>query len=240
MLGPSFVNAFGVVGRLRTSVVGCAVAVAVAVGLWGCEDRATESKGRAEPSAVSAVGGEQRSKVVSGLGPHRRPAPTKWHVPVGPKLGIFPGKGVGAIRFGATQKTIERHMNGSCELVAVAGVKRLKRCVYAPQALEFFLQDGVLQRVVVQGRHRLVSRAPRVQYGIFNGGFAEGAQLEMLVAGVQEFLGKPKSVTAAAKGHPHGASEIHRYPGATLEFDRAASGQLKLAGVVLEPLAAAR
>lgn len=178
------------------------------------------------PVAVAA-----RKSTVS----QQRPKPQKWRVPVGPRLGILSGKGLGPIRFGATHATIERHMGASCRLVDLPGQPGVQRCRYGAHAVEFFLEKGVLIRIGVHGKDRLLSKSPEREYGIFNGGFVEGARLEMLIAGVQEFLGKPLSVNPGPPKNTHGVVEVHVYSGARLEFDRSKSGKLKLAGVIIEP-----
>src|SRR5690606_14469156 len=72
-------------------------------------------------------------------------------VPVGPELIFVPGKGAGAIRFGATVETIERHMDAPCEK------KTEDRCLDARAAVEFFLTEGKLSQMKAHRRDRKVT-----------------------------------------------------------------------------------
>ncbi len=200
----------------------------------GCE---RESAGQA--SGASASGGERA--VASGKGQpavRAKAAPggiPRWRVPVGPVLGVLAGKGLGPIRFGATLATIERHMQAPCtEKVEGAAPGELV-CRYGPQAVEFFLREGVLERLWVHGRNRVFSKKDGALYGLFRGGFESGARLGMLPEAVQEYVGKPESVRPAPADHPYGAEEIHTYPGMVLEYNRAPrTGRLVLSGVIVE------
>jgi hypothetical protein len=156
-----------------------------------------------------------------------------FRVPVGPGLGIEMGKGVGPIRFGATVETIERLLGEPCEERVTKAQGRLA-CRYSAHAIEFFLEQGVLERIHVHGRGRTFRAEPHLEYGIFNGAFVEGAALGMLKEGVQDFLGPPPRVETLDPRDADHVAERHHYPrGTVLEYDRSASGNLVLVGVIL-------
>lgn len=231
------------------TMVGRALLIAVISGALGFACRSANYSSRSEEAGKAAGSGGQvvaapKPKVVStgaeksrsivSAAVRKGPKAQRWHVPVGPRLGIVRGKGLGPIRFGATPETVERHMQAPCVVSSVRGRTNLQVCRYSAHAIEFFFKDKVLSRLAVQGRGRFASVKPKMEYGIFNGGFVEGARLGMLVAGVQEFLGQPQSIIQGPVDHPHKAAEIHLYEGARLEFDRSPRGELHLAGVILE------
>jgi hypothetical protein len=214
------------------------VSVAALLGSAACRSGDVDAQATAPVAAAAspalaaapppaAEANSVRSKPIAPL------APEPWHVPVGPTLLIEPGKGVGPIRFGARLETIERLMGEPCEQKRAADPQTLV-CRYSAQAVEFVLTDGVLTSV---SAHRLgrpfVGTNPKPDFGIFNGRFAAGATLGMLMAAVQEFLGKPKAVRSVKEVNPYGTVEIHDYAGFSLQYDRIDGDRVVLGGVRL-------
>lgn len=180
--------------------------------------------------AGKAAAAQARPRVGPKLAAGRVPT---FRVPVGPGLPIQPGKGVGPIRFGASMATIERLIGEPCEEREGSKGGRVV-CRYSAQAVEFVLADGALEQVHVHGRGRLVRDQPRLEFGIFNGGFVEGARLGMLRRGVVEFLGEARRVEPVEPPDRHSTVERHHYAGCVLEYKRSRAGQLVLDGVVLQ------
>jgi hypothetical protein len=182
----------------------------------------------APASAAAPARKVERARPVAPL------APEPWHIPVGISLPIAPGKGVGPIRFGAHLDTIERLMAEPCEQKREEGARKLV-CRYSAQAVEFFLEDGGLSAVRVHRLGRPFNGSdPKPDFGIFNGRFESGVSMGMLMAAVQEVLGKPKAVRALKDANPFNTVEVHTYPLFTLEYDKQPSGEVVLGGVQLD------
>jgi len=151
-------------------------------------------------------------------------------VPIGPRLAILAGEGIGPIRFGATVATIERLMEAPCE------VKTAERCRYIRQAVEFELKDGVVNRIVIHRHER--PAGPDAQgtpqfYGFFNGGIPPYLGLGMIPSAIQKELGPPTSVEKVTTPNDFETVERDTYPGMVLEYDRYSNGNLILGGVIL-------
>ncbi len=160
--------------------------------------------------------------------------PKKFQVPVGPPLGIFPGQGVGAIRFGATVDTVERLMVAKCT------EKTKEVCRYVGHAVDFrFGPDGGVREIRIHGDERRFSDKPNDTYGVFNGRFAEGAALGMYPAYVVKDIGEPKSRAVVPEAEqqkaPFPTVERHYYDNMVLEYDKLENGNVVLAGVILTP-----
>jgi hypothetical protein len=154
-----------------------------------------------------------------------------WRIPVGPNLVIEPGKGFGPIRFGATVETIERLIGEPCEEKREQGGDVV--CRYSAQSVDFVLHDG---KVVEMRGHRLgrpFKPEPKLDYGIFNGRFAQGVAFGMLPAAATELLGAPRQVRPVTEENPNHTVEVHEYDGFRLEFDRISAESVVLGGVVL-------
>src|SRR5262245_38520182 len=111
------------------------VRMLVAVALWalpGCTCSRTEEKAAPSTSAPPAPPGVP--PVPESAVPENMRVPSAWPVAVGPILGIFPGEGLGAVRFGATPATIERLLEGPCE------IKTDTVCRYIARGVEFRLK----------------------------------------------------------------------------------------------------
>jgi hypothetical protein len=190
-----------------------------------------------EPSAAApaAPGPAPAAEAKTRRSPPRAPlAPEPWHVPVGIALLIEPGKGVGPIRFGARLDTIERLMAEPCEQKKKQEPAGTLVCRYSAQAVEFFLSDGVLTSVRAHRLGRPFNGSdPKPDFGVYNGRFASGAALGMLMPAVQELLGKPQAVQPVTQANPFGTVELHDYAGFVLEYDRLATDTIVLGGIRL-------
>lgn len=194
------------------------------------------SKKKVEPAASASTTQGVSSATTQ---PAMAKKPTVFNIPVGPKLGVFPGQGVGPVRFGATIETIERLMEAPCT------EKSASICRYAAHAIDFHLKDGVLVKIQIQGDERQFDDNPEHTYGIFNGQFPQGAALGMYPQYVINMLGEPlrkEKVAGSAKTVPGGAAEPsppglqerHFYKDATVEYDKLANGNVVLASIILE------
>ena len=155
-----------------------------------------------------------------------------FRVLVGPQLLIQPGKGLGPIRFGATQATIERLMDGKPTEVVQSNNLTVLR--YQAHATEFTLQDGAVVKMYVHGNERefVPGKGPSVEnvYGIFNGAFSNGGKLGMYENYTKQ--GTPKQVEQVQPGR-FPTVERHHYDNLILEYDKLKNGNVVLAGVIL-------
>jgi len=191
------------------------------LSLFGCKSPA--------PSASTGASSAAPSKSASPAVTASAPKPSL-QVPIGPRLAILAGEGVGPIRFGATVATIERLMEAPCE------IKTPDRCRYIRQAVEFELKDGVVNRIVIHRHER--PAGPDAQgtpqfYGFFNGGIPPYLGLGMIPSAIQKELGPPASVEKVTTPNDFDTVERDTYPGMVLEYDRYSNGNLILGGVIL-------
>jgi hypothetical protein len=203
-----------------------------AVVLASCRSGEVDRAAPAPTAVISAAGAPARNTTQKAS--DRKPpfASPPWRIPVGPNLVIAPGKGLGPIRFGATQETIERLIGEPCEERRNEGDDVI--CRYSAQAVDFVLRQG---KVVQMRAHRLgrpFKPEPKLDYGIFNGRFAEGVAFGMLPAAVGELLGAPKRVQALQGDNPNHTVEVHSYDTFSLEYDRMPSDSVVLGGVILD------
>lgn len=186
----------------------------------------------AAPSPGGGAAGAPIPRTTQKAGDRKPPfASPPWRIPVGPNLVIMPGKGLGPLRFGATVETIERLIGEPCEEKREQAGNVV--CRYSAQAVDFVLHDG---KVVEMRGHRLgrpFKPEPKLDYGIFNGRFAEGVAFGMLPAAATELLGAPKRVRPVTDDNPNHTVEVHEYDGYRLEFDRISPESVVLGGVVL-------
>ena len=216
------------VGSLRSvSAMGVSL-IGVSLLAAGCRSGDVEPT----PPAPSVV-----APAVQPAAPARKPpvaplAPEPWHVPVGISLPIEPGQGLGPIRFGAHLDTIERLMGEPCEEKRQDAPNVLV-CRYSAQAVEFFLTDGAVTSMHAHRMGRPFLTDPKPDFGIFRGRFDAGASFNMLMAPVQEVLGKPKAVHKVTAPNKYGTVETHDYPNFTLEYDKVDADRVVLGGVVL-------
>jgi hypothetical protein len=172
---------------------------------------------------------EDKARVVQPAivgSPAPGPVATGWPIPVGPRLAVLAGEGIGPIRFGATVETIERHMGAPCE------IRTEVACRYIGRAIELFLEAGVVKEIRLHRSDRQASPAPRV-YGVFNGRTPEGVAFFMLPNAVIELIGKPRRIEPVTAGGAWNTVETHDYPGMRLEYDRISNGNVVLGGVIL-------
>jgi hypothetical protein len=187
------------------------------------------SKGTSSSAAPSATASVSAPNPLASYAP--APQRTSWPVPVGPRLAVEAGQGLGPIRFGATVPTIERLMEAPCDL------KTADLCRYYKQAVDFELKDGVVARIRVHRTERPAGKdatgKARV-YGVFNGGIPPDLRFGMLPWAIHEHLGKPKRVDPAPGESGFDTAEVHYYDGLILEFDRIGKSQPVLGGIIIE------
>ena len=209
------------------------ILIAVAGSAFACN----KSKPDAQPTAASA------SVVVNALSRQTSPyaknrkkyvpqaMPSRLPIPGGPSLAILAGKGVGPIRFGATVKTIERHMQSPCE------IKTETLCRFIARAIDFQIKDEVLDRVVVHRMGRPAGKdntGEERTFGVFNGGLPPDFQLMMKQEVIAEHLGKPLRKETVKTPGPFNTIERDYYDGLIVEYDRFDNGSMVLGGVIVE------
>jgi hypothetical protein len=194
--------------------------LACIVSIFGCKSPSSSS---GLPSASAAANGTPPA--ASAQNPNKA-----YQVPIGPRLAILAGQGVGPIRFGATVATIERLMEAPCE------VKTPDKCRYIMQAVEFDLKDGAVDRIVIHRHER--PAGPDAQgkpqfYGFFNGGIPPYLGFGMLQSAIVKDLGPPTSVEKVTTPNDFDTVERDTYPGMLMEYDRYTNGNVILGGVIL-------
>jgi len=191
------------------------------LSIFGCKSPASSS---AAPSA-SAPASAGRPAAASV------PTPSQsYQVPIGPRLAILAGQGIGPIRFGATVATIERLMEAPCE------IKTPSKCRYIMQAVEFELKDGAVDRMIIHRHER--PAGPDAQgkpqfYGFFNGGIPPYLGFGMIPSAIVKELGPPTSVEKVTTRNDFDTVERDSYPGMVMEYDRYTNGNVILGGVIL-------
>ncbi len=209
------------------SALACCIALAsVSSGCERCSAKPATAEADAQLAADAAPTAQDAAPTAQGAAPAR----TKGiRVPVGPRFAILPGKGISALRLGATVATIERHMQAKCEELTAT------RCRYVTRAVEFELADGVTRSIYINSPERKAGGVeadgtPRM-YGVFNGVILPDLMLGMTPQAIQEHLGPPARVEKAP-ANAHGTEEVHHYQGMLLEYDRIQrTGLLALGGV---------
>jgi hypothetical protein len=203
-----------------------------AVVLASCRSGEVDPVASAAPAVTAAAGAPARNSTPNA-GDRKAPfASPPWRIPVGPNLVVAPGKGLGPIRFGATEETIARLIGEPCEERRSEGDDVV--CRYSAQAVDFVLRQG---KAVQMRAHRLgrpFKPEPKLDYGIFNGRFAEGVAFGMLPGAVRELLGPPKQVRTLTTDNPNHTVEVHSYDTFSLEYDRLPSDTVVLGGVILD------
>lgn len=199
----------------------------------GCKKDQEESQNNIDTSSSKATKSPASGTKAKALAPKQTP-PTKKppiSTPTGPQQIVLPGKGLSAIRFGATKKTIERHMLSPCEF------SMENRCVYVSQALEFFLTPEGLEKVRIHVYNHDASNVPGAErnYGTFNGvlpvDIRPGLHRHIVLSEYGEPLRIEKPETV-----PHfGLQERHFYDGIILEYDRIQNGNIVLAALEIIP-----
>jgi hypothetical protein len=208
------------------------------LGVFACRSGDVENP---PPPPVTSAGSAAGGAAAGGAVVHttnrsddgyRPRASEPWHIPVGPKLAIAPGKGLGPIRFGARLDTIERLIGEPCEEKREEGSKLT--CRYSAQAIDFVLENGMVTEMRAHRLGRPFKTSGKPDYGIFNGSFENGLAFGMVPAAARELVGAPKSVRTVSGDNPYHTVEVHEYDGYRLEFDRVGPDSVVLGGVVLE------
>lgn len=150
-------------------------------------------------------------------------------LPEGPRLVAVPGKGLSAIRFGATRETIERHMNAPCDIVEE------DRCVYVDRAVEFFLEDDELVRIKAHRRDRAVEGTKEKHFGTFRGILPQTIMMGLHRHVVLEEYGKPEKKEPVDPPGPNGIVDRHFYDGIILEYDLLDNGNTVLSAMEIFP-----
>jgi hypothetical protein len=216
LLSPSF--------RRQGAAARLGLATSLAACLFACQHAP-----KSEPAATSSVAAPAAS---APSAPAAQSSVVLPDVPIGPMFPIQAGVGIGPIRFGATVPTIERLMKAPCD------VKNDTLCRYLNQAVEFYLKDGAVERIVIPCHERFTTDAQgnRRKFGYFHGLIPPDLALGMLPLALEEKLGKAvKSETVAEPNETHTARR-DSYPGMVLEYDRHPNGNLLLCGVTLTKL----
>jgi hypothetical protein len=187
-----------------------------------CKERAPTVKSRPSASASAAVPLPNPALQAAASAYRVR-------VPVGPAFAVYPGKGIGPIRIGATRSTIERHMEAPCEQASET------LCRYAVRGVEFHLKDGVVERVHLHRQERPTGEkgadGKPATYGVFNGAIPPDLRFGMVPSAVQEHLKEPKRIEKVEQQTPFNTKELHHYEGMVLEYDQWSNGNLILGGV---------
>jgi hypothetical protein len=194
------------------------IALGLGLFLGGCqnvENEAAAADGDAQPAGT---GGTLNTRLQPRL------------MPSGPSLAIEAGKGVGAIRFGATVATIERLMDRRCEVLSE------NLCRYYTRGVDFHLVNGALSKVHVQRAGRPAGNdvtGKKLEFGFFNGGIRPDLALGMTPAAMQEYLGFPERIEPVPEPNPQNMVARDYYPGLVIEYDRHTNGKIIFAGAVV-------
>lgn len=192
---------------------------------------ATTACTQAEPPHKSTVEEEIAAAVAAGAiekDARQAARARRWAPPNGPMLAIEAGKGVGAIRIGATVATIERLMDKRCE------VQTEELCRYITRGVDFHLVGGITNWIHVQRAGRPAGndfRGEPVEFGFFNGAIPPDVRLGMIPAAVQEYLGPPERIEPVPQPNPASLVARDYYPGMVIEYDRYTNGKIILGGV---------
>jgi hypothetical protein len=198
--------------------------LALILSVFGCKSPASSASPPAPSASASAA------LAASAKSARAASSPGSYQVPIGPRLAILAGTGVGPIRFGATLPTIERLMEAPCE------VKLPDKCRYIMQAIEFELKDGVVDRIVIHRHERPAgpdAQGKPQSYGFFNGGIPPYLGFGMIQSALTKELGPPASVEKVTTPNDFNTVERDTYPGMVLEYDRYTNGSIILGGVIL-------
>jgi hypothetical protein len=189
------------------------------LSVFGCKSTTTSSSAVASASASA-------SAPASAAAPHER----TFEVPIGPRLAILAGRGIGPIRIGATVATIERLMEAPCE------IKTADKCRYIVRAVEFELKDGATDRIVIHRHERPAgpdAEGKPQTYGFFNGGIPPYLGFGMIPSAILKVLGAPTSIEKVTTPNDFNTVERDTYPGMVLEYDRYTNGNVILGGAII-------
>ncbi len=195
-----------------------------------CKKEASESRPVTEqvtPTSQQQRPSAEKAATASQTPPKMPPIST----PSGPEQVILPGKGLTSIRFGATRETIERHMQASCQYADA------KRCIYLDNGLEFFIDDGGLEKVSVHIYNDDSNDVPGAKrnYGSFNGVLPIDIRPGLHRHIVISEYGEPLRIEKPKVSTHFGLQEMHYYDGIVLEYDRIQNGNVVLARLEVFP-----
>jgi hypothetical protein len=229
--------------RLVVTASALLLTLAAAATLAGCDGCGAERGPSAEerekiltraiaappPSARASTSGGigHPANVIPGEGPKRIESKA---LRSGQPFPILPGQGIGPIRIGANQQTIERLMAAPCDQSS-AGL-----CRYVARAVEFKLEGGVTKEIKISRKGREAERTPDgsiVEYGFFNGAILPDLYFGMQPSALMEELGQPQKVEKIWPLGNDGFAERHLYDGITLEYDRWSNGNLVLGAAII-------
>jgi len=204
------------------------------LALIGC------SKRREEPpvaSQIKAKAQAENAPPATADGHKAVPKRTAGRPPTGPDLIVYPGKGVGPLRFGAYPETIERLLGAPCDYQTAT------RCVHFDRALDLTLEDGVLAKIRVERPdHTAVGLGPAElgkdagrTYGTFRGLIEPKIVFGLHKHIVEEEYGKPKSEENFEPEGGEGRVARAHYDYMVLEYDRIENGNTILSAIELVP-----
>jgi hypothetical protein len=182
----------------------------------------------------AAESDEEGQAAASSSAPNIRPQAGM--LPMGPSFAIEAGRGIGAIRFGATVATIERLMDRRCEVLSD------NLCRYYTRGVDFHLVNGALAKVHVQRAGRPAGNdmtGKKLEFGFFNGGIRPDLALGMTPRAMQEYLGPPERIEQIPEPNASNLVARDHYPGLIIEYDRYTNGKIIWAGAIVYPDAAA-
>jgi hypothetical protein len=195
--------------------------------LTGCR------KPEVEKQAPAAASGEPGSRdPVVEVKKKAPPAALGHRVAIGPSLIVVPGRGLGAIRFGATVETVERHMAAPCDL------KTESRCLYVRHAVDFTLKEGVVVGMKAEMRDRPVKNGPTSgdkAFGSFNGAVPPEIMMGLHRHVVIEEFGEPDKKEPVESPPELGLVDRHFYDGLIFEYDKIQNGSVVLAAIQVIP-----
>lgn len=192
---------------------------------------ATAACGQAAPTRKSTVEEEIAAAVAAGAiekDARQAARARRWSAPSGPMLAIDAGKGVGAIRIGATVATIERLMDKRCEVLTD------EMCRYVSRGVDFHLLGGITNWIHVQRAGRPAGNdvtGEPVEFGFFNGGIPPDLRLGMVPSAIKEYLGPPERIEPVPQPNPASLVARDYYPGMVVEYDRYTNGKIIMGGV---------
>jgi hypothetical protein len=215
-------------------------ALVVTVALVGCRTKSREDQsGTSKEQATSATGtggsGPSAEAKKAAKSIEERMAAAR--APVGPDLIVYPGKGVGAVRFGAYPSTIQRLLGAPCDYETET------RCIHFDRALDLTLEDGVLAKIRVESPDHvpqgLTEKELGKNYGRTYGSF-RGLLEPKIVFGlhkhiVEEEYGKPKKEQKIELQDTTGVVARAEYDHLVLEYERIENGNTILTAFELTP-----
>lgn len=200
------------------------------------EDPPRESK---EHATGTPSGGATHEGAAPAKGEVPAPPPRRFDrsAPVGPDLPVYPGQGIGPLRFGAYAETIQRLLGAPCDYETPT------RCVHFDRALDLTLEDGVLAKILIERPDHtprgldaaaLGSNSGRV-YGTFNGKIEPKIVFGLHKHIVEEEFGKPQREEKVDNQAPTGLVARAFYDHMVFEYDRIENGNVILSAIELTP-----